>query len=127
MAAEQAQAAPAGATTTENSLLDQVVAATRPKSTEEADRSKGYFKEFINQIVKPGMIVSKDVEQNIKYWVKEIDKKLTNQLNEIMHHPDYQKLEGTWRGLHYLVHQSETGETLQIKVMNVTKRELFKD
>ena len=57
----------------------------------------------------------------------EIDKKLSAQMDEILHHPDYQKLEGTWRGLHYLVHQSETGESLQIKVLNVSKRELFKD
>ena len=127
MAAEQAQAAQAGATTESTSLLDQVVAATRPKSSEEANRSKGYFKEFVDQLVKPGMVVSKDVEQNIKYWIKELDKKMSTQLNEVLHHPEYQKLESTWRGLHYLVHQSETGENLQIKVFNCSKRELFKD
>jgi type VI secretion system protein ImpC len=44
-----------------------------------------------------------------------------------MHHPDFQKLEGTWRGLHYLVHQSETGEALKIRVLNIKKQELFKD
>ena len=49
------------------------------------------------------------------------------QLNEIMHDPAFQKLESTWRGLHYLVHQTETGETLKIRVLNVNKQELFKD
>ena len=44
-----------------------------------------------------------------------------------MHHPKFQKLEGTWRGLHYLVMNSETGTSLKIKVLNVSKRELFKD
>lgn len=128
MAAEQAQAGAAAGTTTEaTSLLDQVVAATKPRSTVEADRNKEYFKEFVSQLVKPGHIVSKDVEQNMKYWVKEIDKKLSAQLDEILHHPDYQRLEGTWRGLHYLVHQSETGENLQIRVLNASKREVFKD
>src|SRR5436305_4372096 len=128
MAAEQAAAqAGAAAATEAPSLLDQVVAATKARSTEEATRTKSYLKEFLDQAVKPGQVVSKDVEQNIKYWVKEIDKKLSVQLDEILHHPDYQKLEGTWRGLHYLVHQSETGETLQIRVLNVSKRELFKD
>src|SRR5262249_16209246 len=72
-------------------------------------------------------VVSKDVESNIKYWIKEIDKRLSGQLNEIMHHPDFQRLEGTWRGLHYLVDQTETGEALQIRVLNVSKRALFKD
>src|SRR5215211_9375138 len=107
--ADQTQAAGAAAakTTEAPSLLDQVIQATRPQDSKEADRAKGYFKQFLEGVVKPGQVVSKDVETNIKYWVGEIDKKLSAQLNEIMHHPDLQKLEGTWRGLHYLVHQSE--------------------
>ena len=118
----------AGAETVEaSSLLDQIVSATRPQNTKDAERAKDYFKQFIEQAVKPGQVVSKDVEANIKFWIAEIDKKLTAQLNEVMHHPDFQKLEGTWRGLHYLVHQSETGESLKIRVLNVSKKELFKD
>jgi type VI secretion system protein ImpC len=127
MATEKAAAGAAAASTEAPSLLDQVVSMTRPKTNDEATRSKSYLKEFLDQAVKPGSVVSKDVEQNIKYWVMEIDKKLSAQMDEILHHPDYQRLEGTWRGLHYLVHQSETGESLQIKVLNVSKRELFKD
>src|SRR5262249_4850821 len=52
---------------------------------------------------------------------------LSAQLNEILHHPDFQRLEATWRGLYYLVHQTETSETLKIRVLNVTKKELFKN
>ena len=59
------------------------------------------------------MVVSKDVESNIKYWIAEIDKKLTNQLNKVMHHASFQKLEGTWRGLKYLMDQSEISEIAQ--------------
>jgi type VI secretion system protein ImpC len=77
--------------------------------------------------VQPGQVVSKDVETNIKVWIAAIDKKLSAQLNEVMHHADFQKLESSWRGLHYLVHQSETGESLKIRVLNVSKRDLFKD
>src|SRR5262245_37105620 len=128
MAAEQAGAQAGAATTTEAaSLLDQVVAATKAKSTDEASRAKGYLKEFLDQAVKPRHVVSKDVEQNIKYWMKEVDKKPSVQLDAILHHPDYQRVEGTWRGLHYLVMQTETGESMQIRVLNVSKRELFKD
>src|SRR5215467_9069179 len=129
MAAEQTQAAAGAAATTAEapSLLDQVIQATRPQTDKEADRAKGYFKQFLEQVVKPGQVVSKDVETNIKYWIGEIDKKLSSQLNEVMHTPDFQKLESTWRGLHYLVHQSETGENLKIRVLNVRKQELFKD
>src|ERR1700691_6141535 len=121
-AAEQATAPAAAATTKEApGLLDQVIAATRPQTDKEAERARDYFKQFLQGVVKPGQVVSKDVETNIKYWIGEIDKKLSAQLNEVMHHPDFQKLESTWRGLHYLVHQSETGEKLKIRVMNVKK------
>jgi type VI secretion system protein ImpC len=127
MAAEQKAAAAGAQTVDAASLLDQVVSATRPKSEEEKSRAKSYFTQFLNQVVQPGHVVSKDVESNIKYWIKQIDKKLSTQLDEIMHHPDLQRLESTWRGLHYLVHQSETGENLQIRVLNASKRELFRD
>lgn len=109
------------------SMLDQVIAATRPQSDAEANRTKDYFKQFLSQVVKPGQVVSKDVEANIKTWIGEIDKTLTAQLNEVLHNPDFQKLESTWRGLHYLVHQTETGESLKIRVLNCTKKDLFKD
>jgi type VI secretion system protein ImpC len=126
---DQTQAAAGAATQTldATSLLDQVITATRPQSDKEKDHAKNYFKQFLEGVVKPGQVVSKDVETNIKYWIGEIDKKLSAQLNEVMHHPDFQRLEATWRGLHYMVHQSETGESLKIRVMNVKKQELFKD
>jgi type VI secretion system protein ImpC len=123
----QAQAEAAPQTSEAPSLLDQVIAATRPQDEKEADRAKNYFRQFLDQVVKPGQVVSKDVETNIKFWIGEIDKKLSAQLNEVMHHPDFQRLEATWRGLHYLVHQSETGDSLKLRVMNVKKTELFKD
>src|SRR5262249_61651926 len=97
-----------------------------PKDAKEAERAKSFFKQFLNEVLKPGQVVSNDVENNVKMWISEIDKKLTGQLNEVLHHPDFQKLEGTWRGLHYLTQQTETGESLKIRVLNVSKRELFK-
>lgn len=127
MSAEQAQSAAATTTVNAPDLLDQVIQATRPQDQTEADRAKGYFKQFLEGVVKPGQKVSNDVETNIKYWIGEIDKKLSAQLNEVLHHPDFQHLEGTWRGLSYLVHESETGESLKIRVLNVKKQELLKD
>ncbi len=109
------------------SLLDEVIKVTRPQDDREAERTKTYFRRFLDQMVKPGHVVSNDVEANIKHWIGEIDKNLTAQLNEVMHDPKFQEMEGTWRGLHYLVHQTETGESLKIRVLNVTKKELFKD
>jgi type VI secretion system protein ImpC len=109
------------------SLLTDVIAATRPQDEQEASRAKEYLKKFLGQVVKPGQVVSKDVETNIKHWIGEIDRKLSAQLNEVMHCPEFQTLEGTWRGLHYLVHQSDTGDRLKIRVLNVKKQELQKD
>ena len=108
-------------------MLDQVIAATRPQDDKEKERAKDYFKQFVESAVKPGHMVSNDVEKNIKFWIAEIDKKLSSQLNEIMHNEKFQKLEGTWRGLHYLTHQSETGTALKIRVMNATKKDVLKD
>jgi type VI secretion system protein ImpC len=129
MSPAETQQAPQTVTTQEEaaSLLDQVIKVTRPQDEREAERTKTYFRRFLDEVVKPGHVVSNDVEANIKHWIGEIDKSLSAQLNEVMHHPDFQKLEGTWRGLHYLVHQSETGEALKIRVLNVTSKELFKD
>jgi type VI secretion system protein ImpC len=125
---ERAAAAGAAAQTVEApDLLSQVIAATRPQSDVEQQRAKDYFRQFLDHAVKPGQVVSKDVELNIKTWIAELDRKLSAQMNEILHDEGLQKLEGTWRGLHYLVHQSETGESLKIRVLNLKKQELFKD
>src|SRR5437667_11103549 len=104
-AAQQAKGA-AAAQAQETDLLDQVIQATKPQSDKEAARAKDYFKQFLDQMVKPGQVISKDVEENIKFWIAQIDKKLSLQLNEVLHTPEFQKLESTWRGMHYLVHQS---------------------
>ena len=126
-AQEQAAQESTQTETQEQDLLSQIIEATKPLDDPARDRAKSYFQEFLQQAVKPGQTVSKDVEHSIQYWIKEIDKKLTAQLNQVMHHPDFQKLESTWRGLHYLVGQSETGDTLKIRVLNIKKRELSKD
>src|SRR5207244_7064061 len=127
--AEAAAKQAGGATATQETagLLDSIIAATRPQDQKEAERAKSYFKQFLGSVVKPGQVVSKDVEKNIKYWIGELDKKLSSQLNEVMHHEAFQKLESSWRGLHYLVQQSETGTTLKIRVMNARKTDIAKD
>lgn len=122
----QAQGA-AGSAAQEAGLLDQILAQTKALDNQERERNKTYIEQFVKNAVKPGQVVSKDVEATIKFWIAEIDKKLSGQLNEIMHQDDFQKLEGTWRGLRYLVQNTETGESLKIRVLNVKKQELLKD
>jgi type VI secretion system protein ImpC len=129
MNAELTQAAEGAAVQTLDSpsLIDQMIQATRPQNQREADRARADFQQFLEGVLKPEQVVSRDVETNIKYWIGEVDKQLSAQLNEVMHAPEFQKLEGTWRGLHYLVNQSETGDSLKIRVLNITKQELSRD
>ena len=73
------------------------------------------------------MRFDKNVTRTIGQAIAAIDKALSGQLAEIMHHADFQKLEGTWRGLHHLVMNSETSAQMKLRVLNASKRELFKD
>jgi type VI secretion system protein ImpC len=83
--------------------------------------------EFVNQILEQGNIVSNDTVAFINQRIQQLDELLTDQLNEFMHHPDFQKLEGSWRGLNYLVMNTETSTHLKLRLMNVAKNELLQD
>ncbi len=72
-------------------------------------------------------LIKDDVLDTIEEMIARIDEKLTAQVNTIIHAPEFQKIESAWRGLNYLVFNSETDTTLKIKVMNVSKSELFKN
>ena len=110
----------AQATVEQDGLLDQILSQTRAQDEVERDRNRTYIEQFISKVVQPGQVISKDVETNIKFWIAEIDRKLSAQLNEVMHAGDFQKLEGTWRGLHYLVQNTETSETLKIPSSSIS-------
>jgi type VI secretion system protein ImpC len=69
----------------------------------------------------------KNVTRSISAGIAHLDATISKQLAAVMHHPEFQKLEGSWRGLHYLVDKSETSAQLKIRVLNISKRELFKD
>jgi type VI secretion system protein ImpC len=124
--AEQAQAA-AQTTVTEAgqaTLLDEVLAAT--KQTERS-RTEDLLRALTEEALKGTVTWSKNVTQTIQAGMKAIDQALSQQLAAIMHNPEFQKLEGSWRGLHHLVMNSETSAQLKLKVLNVSKRDLFKD
>jgi len=112
----------------EVSLLDQIVEQGR-FGVEAASRERGkdLVKEFVAQVLDGSMTVAKDAEMMINARIAQIDHLLSLQLNEILHHPQFQKLEGSWRGLKYLMDNSETGVGLKIRVLNVSKKELLRD
>src|SRR5579863_6822662 len=108
-------------------LLDQIVESGRfGQEASAKERGKNLVKEFVAQVLDGSMTVSKDAEAMITARIAQIDHLVSIQLNEVLHNPAFQKLEGTWRGLKYLMDQSETGVMLKIKILNVTKRELLR-
>ena len=126
--AEKTQAKTAATTQEEKSLLDQIIDDGRiGRDQEQRDASKKQIATLIEEVMKGSVTVSKDVEATISARIADIDELLTRQLNEIMHAAEFQKLEGAWRGLHYLVHQSETSTMLKIRVLNSSKQDLLKD
>src|SRR6516165_2714735 len=111
-----------------NSLLDQIVQEGRLAADPAArQRGRDLVKEFVAQVVEGAMTVGRDAELMINARIAQIDHLLSIQLNEILHHAAFQKLEGSWRGLRHLLDQSETGTMLKIRVMNASKKELLRD
>ena len=98
----------------------------KPKSDRAKEEVQSAVSILAEQLIKDTATVSDDVVETISAIIAEIDQKLTEQVNKILHHADFQKLEGSWRGLHYLVNNTETDEMLKIKVMNISKKDLGK-
>ncbi|HUF05726.1 MAG TPA: type VI secretion system contractile sheath large subunit [Aridibacter sp.] len=112
----------------EASLLDTILAEGRlARDDFQKERAKDMISEFVSQVMSGELTMSKNMDATINARVAEIDRLVSSQMNEIMHHVEFQKLEGSWRGLHHLVKNSLTGTQLKIRVMSVTKKDLLKD
>lgn len=109
-------------------LLDEIVERSRVAADDaERTHARDLIGEFVAQILDGHLALAKDTVSSIDLRVAQLDRLLSEQLNAILHHPDFQRLEGSWRGLKHLVSQTETSFMLRIKVLNVTKSELSKD
>lgn len=98
----------------------------KPKTDEARSAVETAVRTLAEQALAQTTLIGSDVVKSIESIIAALDQKLTEQVNQIMHHEDFQKLEGAWRGLHYLVNNTETDETLKIRVFNITKSELGK-
>ncbi len=99
----------------------------RPKTDRAKEEVEAAVQTLAQQVLGDGKhLVSQDAVITINSLIAEIDAKLTEQVNQILHHDEFQKLEGSWRGLHHLVTNTETDEMLKIRVMHITKKELGK-
>ena len=105
------------------SLLDREF---KPKTEEAKSAVQQAVGTLATQALGKANLISDDVISSVEAMIAEIDRKLSAQLNAVIHHPDFQKLESAWRGLNYLVSNTETDNRLKIKVFNISKDELAK-
>lgn len=124
MSAGEREAKAAETTTATSSLLEQAISATK---LTERSRAEELIKTLVEEVNKGTVSVDKDITRTLNRGIAAIDAVISKQLSAIMHHAEFQKLEGTWRGMHYLVMNSETSTQLKIKVLNVSKDTLKKD
>jgi type VI secretion system protein ImpC len=122
-ALQDAQAPVHGATDRFAALLQKEFKPKTDRARSEVERA---VQTLAEQALRETTVVSDDVVATIKAIIAEIDTKLTAQINLILHNERFQQVESAWRGLHYLVHNTETDEMLKIRVMNVSKTELGK-
>ena len=104
-------------------LLDKQFRPKTDRAQEEISAAVETLAEFV---LKDSSIISEDAVESIQAMISAIDQKLTDQVNQIMHHEDFQQLESAWRGLSYMVNNTETDESLKIKVMCISKKDLHK-
>ena len=126
MAERESQGSPQEAEVAEGglSILEQAVSATKQT---EPDQAQDLLKTLAEQALKGTVVWDKNLTVTINKAIAAIDQAISTQLAEVMHTEKFQKLEGSWRGLHHLVSNSETSATLKIRVLNVTKKEITKD
>jgi type VI secretion system protein ImpC len=123
-AAPAQQAAPA----VEVGLLDQIVEQGRfGKDAPAKERGKDLIKQFVGEVLEGSITMGRDTEAMLNARIAQLDHLISLQLNEVMHAPEFQKLEASWRGLKYLLSQTETSVMLKIKILNVSKKELLRD
>jgi type VI secretion system protein ImpC len=115
-------------TAQEVGLLEKIIAEGRmARDDEQKAVARDLIGEFVDQVMAGTMTVSKDTQAMLNARIAQIDEILSRQLNAVLHHQDFQRLEASWRGLSYFVHQSETGKDLKIRVLNTSKKDLLKD
>lgn len=112
----------------ELSLIDRIVREGKmAKDENQQTYAKDLLNEFARQVLDEGMVVDKGLNATIRDRIDQIDQLIGDQLNEIIHQEKFQKLEASWKGLEYLVKNTETSSMLKLRVMNVSKKELLDD
>ena len=128
MTAKQLQIQEHQATAFSSSEFEQLLQKEFKPKTEEAKNAVNHaVTTLAQQALKNAVTISDDTYQTIEAIIAEIDRKLSEQVNQIIHHEEFQKLEGAWRGLHHLVTNTETDTLLKIKVLPISKKEISRN
>jgi len=122
----QGQAQPGEAALEVSDFANLLQKEFKPKSEKAKEAVETAVRTLAEQALRDTNVISGDVLVTIEALIAQIDAKLTAQINEIIHSEEFQKVESAWRGLHYLVNNTETDESLKIRVMNVSKGDLYK-
>ncbi len=126
MAEQQAQTEQGGATLEMSDFGSLLQKEFKPQSDKAKEAVESAVRTLAEQALVGTNLLSGDVVGTIEGLIAALDKKLTEQVNEILHAPQFQALEGAWRGLHHLVNNTETDEQLKIRVLNISKNDLGK-
>jgi type VI secretion system protein ImpC len=118
--------AEAGVSLAESDFTALLEKEFRPQSDRARAEVEAAVSTLAEQVLQGETLIADDAVSTINAMIAEIDAKLTEQINQIIHNPEFQKLEGAWRGLHHLVNNTETDEMLKIRVMPISKQELGK-
>jgi type VI secretion system protein ImpC len=130
MASESSTArAPEGAgveTRTADEFAELLKQSFKPRTERAATEVENAVSTLVEQALADTTLIKGDVLDTIGEMIAQLDKKLSAQMNEILHAEPFQKIESAWRGLAYLVFQSETDAMLKIRVMNISKNEVYR-
>ncbi len=116
----------AGVTVEGNDFASLLSKEFKPKSDEARSAVEAAVQTLAQNALVNAKLISTDTVKSIESMIAAIDRKLSEQVNLILHHEDFQKLESAWRGLHYMVNNTETDEQLKIRVMSISKQDLGK-
>jgi len=122
--AETQQKQTEGATLEADQFASLLQKEFKPKTDRARLEVENAVKTLAEQALRETSVISDDVMGTIKAIIAEIDAKLSEQVNLILHNERFQQLESAWRGLHYLVNHTESDEMLKIRVMNISKKDL---
>jgi type VI secretion system protein ImpC len=115
-------------TTSEVSLLDEIVTATKLKPTDDSySLAKKGVEALIAQLIEPGKKIEKISKAVVDDMIAEVDEKLSRQIDAILHHPKVQELESAWRSLKFLVDRTDFRENVKLEILNISKDDLLED